>query len=143
MNKEQFKVLLEPIHKNHWGGAYKKLLRKISNLKANLIKRSQLYNVYVDISNEILKELFAKIYGCTCKYCEKTLTVYNIACDHIVPLSKGGNTTKENLQLICKTCNTRKSSLDEKSFIIILNWLSKQSDEIRNYLLMKMAKSSR
>ncbi len=29
--------------------------------------------------------------------------------DHIVPLNKGGKTVPENLQILCKTCNMRKS----------------------------------
>lgn len=32
----------------------------------------------------------------------------NLSIDHIVPLSKGGNNTKENAQPLCVGCNSRK-----------------------------------
>lgn len=42
----------------------------------------------------------------TCKLCgsHKFLTI-----DHIIPVSKGGQTTKENLQTLCRNCNSKKS----------------------------------
>lgn len=32
----------------------------------------------------------------------------NLQCDHVVPVSKGGATTLENLATACRTCNVRK-----------------------------------
>lgn len=32
----------------------------------------------------------------------------NLSCDHIRPESKGGETTLENLQTLCKSCNSKK-----------------------------------
>ena len=66
-----------------------------------------------------------------------------MVCDHIVPLSKGGDSVLENLQLICRSCNTRKGPLDEKDFLKIVNWVSKQTIEVKKYLLRKLAKGGR
>ncbi|RSV11654.1 HNH endonuclease, partial [Sphingomonas sp. ABOLF] len=38
-----------------------------------------------------------------------------LECDHVVPVSKGGETTLENLQTLCKPCNARKRDRIRKS----------------------------
>lgn len=32
----------------------------------------------------------------------------NLECDHIIPLARGGETTMDNLQTLCKECNRKK-----------------------------------
>ena len=43
-----------------------------------------------------------------CGYCEKPTPVGELTMDHIVPLSRGGRTTKGNVIPVCKDCNTAK-----------------------------------
>ena len=45
--------------------------------------------------------------GARCVYCGST---ENLQLDHIVPFSKGGATSLENLQLLCQKCNLEKSN---------------------------------
>lgn len=44
----------------------------------------------------------------TCYYCGKKVGYAGLTMDHIIPLSRGGRSTKDNLVPCCKECNTRK-----------------------------------
>ena len=54
-----------------------------------------------------LKRLIMERDGHTCKCCSAT---EELQYDHIVPWSKGGKTSAENLQLLCQTCNLLKGN---------------------------------
>ena len=46
----------------------------------------------------------------TCWYCGERVGFKNLTMDHIIPLSRGGRSTKDNLVPCCKSCNTRKKN---------------------------------
>ena len=46
----------------------------------------------------------------TCYYCGKKVGTSGLTMDHVIPLSRGGRSTKDNLVPCCKRCNTRKKS---------------------------------
>ncbi len=46
----------------------------------------------------------------TCHYCGRNVGIKNLTMDHVVPLSRGGRSTKGNLVPCCKKCNTAKQS---------------------------------
>lgn len=46
-----------------------------------------------------------------CYYCEKKVLFKEITMDHLVPLSRGGRSTKDNLVPCCKKCNNLKKSM--------------------------------
>jgi 5-methylcytosine-specific restriction endonuclease McrA len=46
----------------------------------------------------------------TCQYCGATPPRKNLTVDHIVPRSRGGKTTWENVVTACEKCNGRKGS---------------------------------
>jgi len=83
----------------------------------------------------------------TCQYCGVR---HNLTLDHIIPRSKGGKDTWENLTTACQKCNTRKGnlSLEEAGYTIkrkpfrpsyimyLRDFTGKIEDEWRPFLLM-------
>lgn len=48
----------------------------------------------------------------TCKYCSSRR---DLTIDHITPVALGGQTVKENLQTLCRKCNSQKKDTVGKS----------------------------
>lgn len=46
----------------------------------------------------------------TCQYCGRLPAKDELTIDHVVPRSRGGKTTWENVVLACMKCNTRKGN---------------------------------
>jgi len=46
---------------------------------------------------------------CTCQYCGTQPGTQNLTIDHVMPRSRGGESTWENCVLACITCNHRKA----------------------------------
>src|ERR1700683_3922736 len=47
----------------------------------------------------------------TCQYCGEALAAGELTLDHVIPRSRGGASTWENLVACCHSCNRRKGSL--------------------------------
>ncbi|CAN2041206.1 5-methylcytosine-specific restriction enzyme A [Candidatus Magnetomoraceae bacterium gMMP-15] len=43
-----------------------------------------------------------------CYYCKKSIPAKELTMDHIVPIIRGGKTTKSNVVPACKECNNKK-----------------------------------
>lgn len=46
----------------------------------------------------------------TCQYCGVRPVKEDLTIDHVIPRSRGGKSTWENVVLACQSCNTRKGS---------------------------------
>ncbi|WP_207767816.1 HNH endonuclease [Heyndrickxia camelliae] len=46
----------------------------------------------------------------SCSFCGKTAKESTLHIDHIIPVSKGGATTEDNLQVLCSECNLQKNN---------------------------------
>jgi 5-methylcytosine-specific restriction endonuclease McrA len=46
--------------------------------------------------------------GNSCQYCRKVLPMGSLTLDHVIPKSRGGRSTGENLVACCRACNNRK-----------------------------------
>jgi 5-methylcytosine-specific restriction endonuclease McrA len=55
-----------------------------------------------------------------CYRCERVCTPANITLDHVVPLTRGGSHTADNLRVCCRSCNSRKGRhlLTELAYIL-------------------------
>lgn len=59
-----------------------------------------------------------------CYYCQAKFLPDELTMDHVVPLSRGGRSTKGNIVPCCKTCNNKKKYLTPAE--IVLNKLKQQ-----------------
>jgi 5-methylcytosine-specific restriction protein A len=46
-----------------------------------------------------------------CYHCNDRFSRENLTMDHLIPLSRGGRTTKKNVVVSCKQCNSEKKNL--------------------------------
>ena len=52
--------------------------------------------------NVYLRDMWA------CQYCADTYKTHELTFDHVIPRSKGGRTTWDNIVTACRSCNTQK-----------------------------------
>ena len=138
--EDKFAKVLQKHHGHFAKKIFHRLMKKTSSLKSSLKNRSKEYEVLFDINLEQIRGLFLKSYGKPCRYCSDSLLVSNIVCDHMYPLSLGGDSTPRNLSIICKRCNTRKGHLTDREYKSLLKFLDGKSDNMRKYVLRKLAK---
>jgi 5-methylcytosine-specific restriction endonuclease McrA len=55
------------------------------------------------------KTIWARDKG-QCQYCDKKLTIKDCTIDHVIPKSKGGKHTWNNVVIACRKCNQKKGS---------------------------------
>ena len=60
--------------------------------------------------SDSMKQKAFEIQDGICRSCGKVFEMSEMDADHITPWSEGGKTIEENCQLLCKSCNRRKSN---------------------------------
>ncbi len=61
-----------------------------------------------------------------CHYCGEATPAKELTLDHVVPIARGGKTTKGNVVPACKDCNNRKKQLLPMEWDDYLKNLDKQ-----------------
>ena len=138
--ESRFLEKIKLIHKRNLNRVVDKILGKVDRLKYSLVSRSKKAEVKCTVTVEELRALYLSAYAQPCKYCGRTLNFHNIVVDHIKPISKGGESIIENLQVICKTSNSMKGSLDEANFQILLDWLKTIPEELNKDISIRLSR---
>lgn len=60
-----------------------------------------------------------------CHYCGRHFPPSELSMDHIVPLIRGGKTTKGNLAPVCKDCNSKKK------YLLPMEWEAYLQDSLK------------
>lgn len=71
-------------------------------------------------SRDIKHRLYGQQEG-RCNGCKVHFPFRNMTLDHIIPKSKGGSDTDDNLQLLCNACNSKKGNRSMEELIAVLN----------------------
>lgn len=84
--------------------AYKALFERVKADSAKHVRRP------IDIADILLLRLSSPL---ACASCEARPPDVTLEIDHVVPVSKGGSSRRENLQFLCVACNRRKGNRRE------------------------------
>lgn len=99
----------EPINFTNWKRAIVLLMKnKAQALGKRVIRLVNYIKLPYEklIQNKPSRAMIYKRDSHKCQYCGSTK---NLTIDHIIPRSRGGEDTWENLVVACNPCNTRKS----------------------------------
>lgn len=98
----------EPIHLTNWKRAIILLIKEKAQILSDRVIRLLNY-VKIPLSKIVShspsRSMIYMRDGNKCQYCGSTK---NLTIDHIIPRSKGGGNTWENLVTACHSCNTHK-----------------------------------
>ena len=127
-NGHRLKEAKEQINKELNIRTLQRQIKKHSKGKVNFRKIRKLYlfmnpeNLFKPPkTNEERNKLTLKLrwevllnYNFKCNICGRSGKETVLQVDHIIPISKGGKTEMENLQVLCKDCNYGKGARGEK-----------------------------
>ena len=64
-----------------------------------------------------------------CYYCRRRVGPRNLTMDHVVPMGRGGRSTRGNVVPACKDCNSKKQSMVPVEWQAYLRSLGVVSDD--------------
>lgn len=84
--------------------------------------------------------IFMKYHG-HCAYCGRPLKMKAMTVDHLVPKSKGGGNSIENLMPSCRDCNTAKAADNLEMLRISLAWPSLRPADLQDFARVRKVAS--
>ena len=88
------------------------LLKRLNNKRGDFFNDTNIWNSICNVERaKVSNKMRFAIYdrdGHKCKYCGVKDKGNNLEIDHIKPIAKGGKSTFDNLQTLCKRCNQEK-----------------------------------
>lgn len=130
---------LKTVHKRNIELKAKKLMRKTYAAMNSMNKRSAEHGVECTITLDEIREMTMLAYGSNCRYSGRQLVIENMVYDHIIPISKGGTSNADNIQVISRYANNMKGSLVEDDFLALLDWIQLLPDDLRELVSFRLA----
>lgn len=91
------------------------MIQKLNNRNGVYFKDRDIWDSICKVERaKVTNRMRFSIYsrdGYRCRMCGRSGEYCNLEIDHIKPISKGGKSTYDNLQTLCKECNKRKGNI--------------------------------
>lgn len=97
--------------------------RRMNNRVRRKSRNENLDIPFEEITGKQLEEMFHKQEH-KCVYCGVELNGLNVTGDHIVPLTKNGAHTLDNIQLVCRSCNEAKFQSSDEAYRSLLEMVN-------------------
>ena len=90
------------------------LIKRLNNKTGNFYNDRDIWDSICRVERgKVSNKMRFSIYdrdGYRCRYCGRSGKFWDLEIDHIKPISKGGKSTYDNLQTLCKRCNKEKGN---------------------------------
>ena len=129
-NRERSRILEREAYKNN----PRKYLLK------NAIRRHRMNSLISDFTSKDWESCL-EYFDYSCAYCGSKK---NLEQEHVIPVSKGGNYTVNNIVPACKSCNASKNNRPlEKWYVAHKSYSEENFNKLKSYLNNKTPKESR
>ena len=124
--------LIEQHHKKCRKETKDKLYNKLLRCRSKWAKEN-------NTTKDAIEGMIRGVLGLGCVYCEEVVDVKNMGLDHKIPVNRGGRKSIDNLQIICKRCNTRKGVLTYGEYLMLLLTIDKLDEPAQKYVYRKLS----